>query len=111
MASMVVIFWPAAAEIGVTQERMAWPFMCTVQAPHSAAPQPNLVPVISSVSRRAHRMGVSGSRSMETVLPLMVRSVIAVSPCCGSVRQGWGPRSSVVRSCGPWKPGAVEARI
>ena len=42
---MVVIFLPCAAETGVTHERVAWPSMCTVQAPHSAMPQPNLVPV------------------------------------------------------------------
>jgi hypothetical protein len=41
---MVVIFIPAALEIGVMQERIGLPSRCTVQAPHSAAPQPNLVP-------------------------------------------------------------------
>ena len=29
--------------------------MCTVQAPHSAIPQPNFVPVMPNVSRRTHR--------------------------------------------------------
>ena len=42
---MVVIFLPATAEMGVTQERVAAPLTCTVQAPHCAMPQPNLVPV------------------------------------------------------------------
>jgi hypothetical protein len=63
IASMVVIFWPTAAEIGVMQERPAAPSRCTVQAPHSAAPQPNLVPVMFRLSRSAHRMGVDGSAS------------------------------------------------
>jgi hypothetical protein len=40
-----VIFLPAAADTGVTQERIGWPSRCTVQAPHRATPQPNLVPV------------------------------------------------------------------
>ena len=39
------------------------PSRCTVQAPHSAAPQPNLVPVMPSVSRSAQRIGVAGSAS------------------------------------------------
>jgi hypothetical protein len=43
--SIVVICRPAAAVTGVTHERVAWPSRCTVQAPHSAMPQPNLVPV------------------------------------------------------------------
>ena len=29
-------------DTGVMQERIAWPSMCTVQAPHCASPQPNL---------------------------------------------------------------------
>ena len=43
---MVVMDFPAAALKGSTQERVALPSMCTVHAPHSAMPQPNLVPVI-----------------------------------------------------------------
>ena len=50
--SMVVIFFPATVETGVTQERAASPSMCTVQAPHRAMPQPNFVPVMLRVSRR-----------------------------------------------------------
>jgi len=41
---MVVTFFPSARETGATQERTAWPSICTVQAPHSAMPQPYLVP-------------------------------------------------------------------
>src|SRR5215207_3021416 len=70
---MVVIFWPAAAEIGVTHERMAAPLRCTVHAPQSAAPQPNFVPVMPSVSRKAQRMGVDWSALTDTSLPLMLR--------------------------------------
>ncbi len=70
-ASMVVILCPAAAEMGVTQERIACPFNCTVQAPHRAAPQPNLVPVQPSVSRSAQRIGVDGSASTWRSWPLI----------------------------------------
>ena len=42
---MVVTCLPATAETGVTHERIGLPSRCTVQAPHSAMPQPNLVPV------------------------------------------------------------------
>ena len=45
------------------QERTAWPLMCTVQAPHMAMPQPNLVPVSRSSSRITHSRGVSGGES------------------------------------------------
>ena len=61
-ASMVVTLLFATAESGVTQARTGWPSTCTVQAPHSAMPQPNLVPVSPSSSRRAHSSGVSSGR-------------------------------------------------
>ena len=50
--SMVVMCLPAAARMGVRQLRVASPFTCTVQAPHSPMPQPNLVPVSARSSRR-----------------------------------------------------------
>jgi hypothetical protein len=37
--------------------------MCTVQAPQSAMPQPNLVPVIPSVSLKYHSSGIPGATS------------------------------------------------
>src|SRR3954463_912954 len=69
--SMVVIFLPPAADNGVLQERIGLPSKRTVQAPHSAAPQPNLVPVMPRVSRSTQRSGVLGSASTSRVLPLM----------------------------------------
>src|ERR1700682_287152 len=57
---MVVTFFPATAEMAVWQERAASPLMCTVQAPHKPAPQPNFVPVLSSVSRSTQSSGISG---------------------------------------------------
>jgi len=58
---MVVMFFPAACETGVVQERVSAPFTWTLHAPQYPAPHPNLVPVNSSVSRRTHSSGVSGS--------------------------------------------------
>jgi hypothetical protein len=62
---MVVIFFPATLETGVTQERVAAPSMCTVQAPHKAMPHPNFVPVIPSVSRKTHSSGILGLTSTD----------------------------------------------
>src|SRR5947199_5533459 len=56
----------------VMQERMAAPSICTVQAPHSAAPQPNFVPVMPSTSRKTQSSGVSPSTSMPCGVPLML---------------------------------------
>ena len=54
----------------VMQERIGAPSICTVQAPHSAMPQPNLVPVMPSTSRSTQSSGVSPSTSTLCVLPL-----------------------------------------
>src|SRR5262249_48596243 len=70
---MVVTCFPATEEIGVMQERVALPLMCTVQAPPRAMPQPNLVPVILRVSRRTQRSGMSGLTSTDCDLPFRVK--------------------------------------
>jgi hypothetical protein len=44
-------------------DRIALPFLCTVQAPQRAIRQPNFVPVSPSVSRKYHNSGMSGSPS------------------------------------------------
>src|SRR6266566_3787238 len=72
---MVVTFLPATLEIGVMQERVAWPLICTVQAPQRAMPQPNLVPVISSVSRSTQSRGMSGLTSTDWDLPFNVKLI------------------------------------
>src|SRR4051812_3447745 len=69
-ASIVVTCELPMLSIGVTQDRVATPSMCTVQAPHSAAPQPNLVPVMPSTSRRTQSNGVSPSTSALCAVPL-----------------------------------------
>src|SRR5258706_12413673 len=76
MPSMVVILLPAAELKGVEHDLAGCPFRCTVQAPHSAMPQPYLVPVMPRWSRRTHRRGVSGSASTDMGLPLTFRGII-----------------------------------
>src|SRR5678815_2476984 len=74
---MVVIFLPSTALTGMTHERTAVPSMCTVQAPHWAMPQPNLVPVRPTCSRSTHSSGVLGSTSTLVDFPLTVKLAIA----------------------------------
>ena len=57
---MVVTFFPAMLETGVPQERTGWPSRWTVHAPQSCIPQPNLVPVMPSVSRKRPQHGSAG---------------------------------------------------
>src|SRR5271166_996256 len=68
------MLFPATFETGVEHDRIADPSRCTVQAPQSPAPQPNFVPVSSSVSRNTQSNGVSGETLTFFSLPLM-RSV------------------------------------
>src|SRR2546425_1271902 len=77
---MVVIFLPTAALTGITQERIALPSMCTVQAPHCAMPQPYLVPVRPTCSRTAHSRGVLGLTLTSSALPLIVKRAMAFPP-------------------------------
>src|SRR6185436_12028815 len=79
--SMVVIRLPAAAAIGVTHERAGLPSRWIVQAPHSARPQPNLVPVMPSTSRSTQRTGVSSSTSTlrGTPLTLILTAIVTSS--------------------------------
>src|SRR6266849_636825 len=71
MPSMVVIAWPTAALTGITQLRLGLPSRFTVQAPHSATPQPNFVPFMPRRSRKTHRSGMSGGASTSCDLPLI----------------------------------------
>src|SRR5882762_4857927 len=73
--SIVVTRLPAARESGETQERMALPSRCTVQAPQRAMPHPNFVPVSPKESRRTQSRGVEGSSSTDTDFPLRKKEV------------------------------------
>src|SRR5271166_4496721 len=55
IASIVVILEAPTLLIGVMQERVAAPSICTVHAPQSPTPQPNFVPVMPSTSRNTHK--------------------------------------------------------
>src|SRR4051812_12793118 len=76
---MVVTSEPCRLSTVVTQDRVATPSTCTVQAPHWAMPQPNLVPVMPSTSRSTQSSGVSSSTSTLWVLPLilMVKAMLS----------------------------------
>src|SRR4051812_32741634 len=73
---MVVTSRTPTDSSGVTQERTASPSRCTVQAPHSALPQPNLVPTSCISPRSTHSKGVSGSALTVEVLPLILIVVV-----------------------------------
>src|SRR6185436_19447225 len=68
--SIVVTFLAPTAETGVIHERVACPSIWTVQAPHWAMPQPNLVPFRPSASRSTHKSGIRSGTSTASVLPL-----------------------------------------
>lgn len=91
---MVTMFFPTETDSGVTHERVAAPSMCTVLAPHSEIPQPNLVPVMPRWSRNTQSSGVSGDASTLTLLPFS-RSVGMGTP--GSVSPGSEPRDPCMR--------------
>src|SRR5260221_14001759 len=76
-SSMVVIFFAPTEFSGTWHERVATPSICTVQAPHWAMPQPYLVPVSPTVSRRTQSSGVRGSAFAWTDFPLMLRTAMA----------------------------------
>src|SRR6516165_1099016 len=76
---MVTIFFPPTSDIGMLQERIASPLRCTVQAPQSATPQPNFVPVRPSSSRKYHMSGIDGSPSNVRSCPLTVTLTIRSS--------------------------------
>ena len=57
--------------------RRGAPSTCTVQAPHSAMPQPNLVPVSPRSSRSTQRSGLSGSAATVTARPFTLKVVMS----------------------------------
>src|SRR6266700_103677 len=94
--SMVVTALPATADAGMLHERVAWPSIRTVQAPHWAMPQPYLVPVSFKESRSTHSNGVSGSTSAVCAIPLTIREIdISLPPML---------RARAARSAGPAAP-------
>src|ERR1700722_5136527 len=76
---MVVTALPWASLIAVTQDRMASPSRCTVQAPQAATPHPNFVPVSPRTSRRYQSTGIDGSPSNDCVWPLTCKVIMLPS--------------------------------
>lgn len=72
---MVVIERLATIDNGVVHDRTAIPSMCTVQAPHKAAPHPYLVPVNSKSSLNVHSRVASDGVSTCTVFPFSLKVV------------------------------------
>src|ERR1700689_3883695 len=72
---VVMLLWPMLP-MDRTHDRTATPSRCTVQAPHCAMPQPNLVPVIPSRSRSTHSNGTSGGASTVFDSPFIFRVII-----------------------------------
>src|SRR5262245_41441063 len=77
---MVVMSAPATADTGVTHERVATPFTCTVQAPQCAPPQPNLVPFMSNTSRSTQSSGISLGTSTVVDFPLTLNVTGMIGP-------------------------------
>src|SRR5271165_1667927 len=77
-ASIVVTAALPTLSMVVIQERVGAPSKCTVQAPQSAIPQPNLVPVMPNTSRSTHSRGVSPSTSAvrSTLLTLILNAML-----------------------------------
>src|SRR3954447_26239768 len=91
------------------QERMAAPSRCTVQAPHSAMPQPNLVPVMPSTSRSTHSSGVSPSTSTSWGVPLIFNvKAMHASRWLGLIGRSQPPWIAIVRLHGSM--GACRSR-
>ncbi len=76
MASIVVTAAPPTLSTAVMQDRVAAPSMWTVQAPQSAIPHPNFVPVILRTSRSTHSRGVSPSTSTVCDFPFILRTYV-----------------------------------
>ena len=89
---------PATAAIRVVHDRIASPSTCTVQAPQSACPQPNFVPVNPSVSRSTQSNGVSAPTSTECCFPFTVIAMASIA-CAPSLSS-----SARLPSCAHFSP-------
>src|SRR5262249_42372894 len=67
---MVVVDLPCASEARIWQDLTGWPSTSTVHAPHCPSPQPYLVPVRSSLSRRTVSRVSDGAASTSRAAPL-----------------------------------------
>src|SRR5216683_1905499 len=77
---MVITERPLTSFTAVMQARAASPSTWTVQAPHSATPQPYFVPMSPSSSRKYQSSGVDGSPSNDCSWPLTRNLTMDVLP-------------------------------
>src|SRR6266404_2239059 len=77
---MVTTERPAISFTAVMQARVASPSIWTVQAPHSATPQPYFVPMSPSSSRKYQSSGIDGSPSNDCSWPLTRNLTMGVPP-------------------------------
>src|SRR5262245_13486970 len=77
---MVVTFFPATLDTGVTHDRVASPSTCTVHMPQTDMPQPYLVPLRLRMSRITHRSGMSAGASTVVALPFTVSLIGMTAP-------------------------------
>src|SRR5689334_23305933 len=97
--SIVVTERPETSLTAVMQARVAAPSTCTVHAPHSATPQPYLVPLSPSSSRKYQSSGIDGSPSNDCSWPLTRNLTMAcppgLLPMCDSIPEGADPATSL----------------
>jgi len=79
-SSMVVDLFARYVGYRRHTERAAAPSICTVQAPHSAMPHPNFVPVMFSVSRKTQSSGISGGTLTVCDLPFSYKKLMVIFP-------------------------------
>ena len=97
----------ATLEAGVTQDLIGYPSKWTVQAPHRATPQPNLVPVKPITSRKTQSSGMSSGTSTCCFLPL-ISSVSIGSPYDD---EGYRDRLRVPTGSETARPAIMRAHI
>src|ERR1700752_3943697 len=106
---MAVISESPTVSIVVTQERMGTPSRCTVQAPHSAMPHPNFVPVMPNTSRKTQRSAVSPSTSTTYAFPLtLIPNAKAPPPL---LRPAIGRPRNAIRLCEALRSGSVAVDL
>ena len=87
-------------ESGVWHDRIGCPSTCTVHAPQSAIPQPNLVPVRFRLSRRIHSSGVSGGTSALMSTRSLLTNRIGIELLQEEITRRECGRSLMVGECG-----------
>ena len=83
----MVVTAPATFPAATAQERVATPSISTVQAPQTPIPQPYLVPVRPSSSRKTQSSGIASSTSTVCAAPFTVSLTTVQIPPPNSIGQ------------------------